>query len=97
MCKYLTFMCIEQDRRIRDGPKPCRALLGWTAESRRPYVCGGGLQILLLVNAATYSASSRILREIAVTSFLGAKRTDSATSQLRKPEIARVLPDIRAR
>jgi len=44
-----------------------------------------------------YPALSRILPEMAVTSLRGLKRTDSAKSQLRNPEIARVLPDIRAR
>src|SRR2546423_15460477 len=44
-----------------------------------------------------YSTFSAIQRETAVTILRGAKRTDSATSQLCAPEMTRVLPVIRPR
>ena len=43
-----------------------------------------------------YFAGSATHREIAVTTFRGAKRTDSATSQFLNPEIASVFPAINA-
>jgi hypothetical protein len=47
--------------------------------------------------AAFYFTGSATHREIAVTHFRGAKRTDSATSQFLNPEIASRLPAISAR
>src|ERR1700687_1691066 len=44
-----------------------------------------------------YETFSATQRETAVTSFRGAKRTDSATNQLWTPEMATVRPSIRAR
>jgi hypothetical protein len=44
-----------------------------------------------------YSAFSATHREIAVTSFLGANLTDSATSQFLAPEITTVRPAINPR
>jgi hypothetical protein len=46
---------------------------------------------------SSYSTFSATHLEIAVTHFLGANRTDSATSQFCTPEITNVFPDISPR
>jgi hypothetical protein len=48
-------------------------------------------------SATNHSTRSEIHREIAVTSFRGAKRTDSAASRFCQPLIARERPSITAR
>ena len=53
-------------------------------------LCGKRFLVKPPNGAARYFAGSATQREIAVTIFRGAKRTDSATSQFLNPEIASV-------
>jgi len=57
----------------------------------------GLLKIALPVNLPAHSAFSSSFRDTAVTSLRGLIRNDSASNQLRKPEMTSVLPAITPR
>lgn len=56
-----------------------------------------GFKIALPVNLPAHSAFSSSFRDTAVTSLRGLIRNDSASNQLRKPEMTSVLPAITPR